>query len=178
MEQKTGVWKANLTNGLILGLAGIVFMLVIYFLDLSFNKNVGYLFILLSIILLYFFVKSYRDNYLNGFITYGQAVSAGVIIYLYYSVISAIFMYILYTVIDPSLTNKLIAFVEEQMAKSGRVPEGTLDTVMAFQKKILKPEIMAPLGLIYNMFYGTVISLIISIFIKKEGNPLIDSPSA
>ena len=35
MEQNVNVWKANLTNGLILGLIGIVYSLVMYFLDLS-----------------------------------------------------------------------------------------------------------------------------------------------
>ncbi len=176
MEQKVNPWKANLTNGLILGLAGIVYSLVVYFLDLTFNKSLGYVFLLLTIFLLYYFIKSYRNNYLNGYITYGQSVGAGVIIFLYYSIISAIFMYILYTVIDPGLTNKMLAYVEESMVKSGRVPEGTLDTVMAFQKKILKPEIMAPSSIIYNMFFGTIISLIVSIFVRKEGNPLIDTP--
>ncbi|MBK8882149.1 MAG: DUF4199 domain-containing protein [Bacteroidales bacterium] len=175
MEQNVNVWKANLTNGLILGITGIVFTLIVYFLDLTFNKSVGYIFIGVAIILLYFFLRSYRDNYLHGNITYGQSVGAGVIIYLYYSIISAIFIYILYTVIDTGLTNKMLAFVEEEMVKSGKVPEGAMETALAFQKKLLVPEIMAPISLVTNMFYGTVISLLVSIFVKKEGNPLIET---
>jgi hypothetical protein len=177
MEQNVNAWKANLTNGVILGLAGIVFTLIVYFLDLTFNKSVGYMFIGIAIILLYFFLKSYRDTSLHGIMTYGQAVGAGVIIYLYYSVISAVFIYILYTVIDTGLTNKLLAYIEEEMAKTGKVPEAAMETAMAFQKKILIPEIMAPLSLVTNMFYGTVISLLVGIFVKKEGNPLIDTPA-
>ena len=175
MEEKVNAWKANFTNGLILGLAGIVYTLIVYFLDLTFNKTAGYIFLLLAIFLLYYFIKSYRDNFKHGFITYGQSVGAGVIIFLYYSIISAIFTYILYTVIDTELTAKMLAFVEEQMVKGGKVPEGTIDTVMAFQKKILIPEIMAPVSIINNMIFGTVISLIVSIFTRKEGNPLIES---
>ena len=57
MEQKVNVWKANLTNGLILGIAGIVFTLVVYFLDLTFNKAVGYIFIGLPLSFLYFFLE-------------------------------------------------------------------------------------------------------------------------
>lgn len=177
MEQKVSVWKANLTNGLILGLAGIVYSLVIYFLDLTFNKSLGYIFLLFTVFLLYYFIRSYRNNFLNGYITYGQSVGAGVIIFLYYSIISGIFMYILYTVIDTGLTNKMLAMVEETMVKSGKVPEGSLDTVMAFQKKILRPEILVPMTIISNMFFGTIISLLVSIFVRKEGNPLIDSPA-
>ena len=176
MEEKVNVWKANLSNGLILGFAGVVFTLVIYFLDLTFNKSVGYIFFLLAIFLLYYFIKSYRENYMHGNITYGQSVGAGVIIFLYYSVIAAVFTYILYKVIDTGLTDKLLAFVEEQTRKGGKVPEGSMDTVMAFQRKIMKPEILALGTIINNMLFGTIISLIVSIFTKKEGNPLIDVP--
>jgi hypothetical protein len=176
MEQKVNVWKANLSNGLIMGLAGIVFTLVIYFLDLTFNKSMSFIFFGISVVLLYYFIISYRDNYLHGYITYGQSVGAGVIIFLYYSVISAIFMYILYAIIDPELTNKMLVFMEEEMIKRG-IPEGNLDTMMAMQKKILRPEILAASSIFSNMLYGTVISLIISIFTRKEGNPIIDSSS-
>ncbi len=176
MEEKVSVWKANLTNGIILGLAGVVFTLVMYFLDLTFNRSVGYIFYLLTVFLLYYFIKSYRDNYRHGSITYGQSVGAGVIIFLYYAIIAAIFTYILYTVIDKGLTDKMLAFVEEQIRKQGRVPESSIDTVMAFQKKLMKPEFLAIGTIINTMIIGTVISLIVGIFTRKESNPLLDSP--
>ena len=177
MEKNVNVWKANLINGLIMGLIGVVFSLVVYFLDLTFNKSIGYIFLLISVFLLYYFIKSYRDTYLHGQINYGQSVGAGVIIFLYYAIISSIFTYILYTVIDTDLTNKLLAYTEEQTIKSGKVPEGSLDTVMAFQKKFLRPGILVSMGFAINMLFGTLISLIVSIFTKKEGNPLIETPS-
>lgn len=175
MEQKVSVWKANLTNGLILGLAGIVYSLVIYFLDLSFNKAQGLVFVLIQLILLFFLLKSYRDNYLHGQITYGQSFGAGVIICLYYAVIMTLFTYILYTVIDTGLLSKQLAFTEEAMVKKGS-PQTSIDTAMAIQSKIMKPAIIAPLSIFGNMLWGVIISLLVSIFIRKEGNPLIDSP--
>lgn len=176
MEENVNPWKANLTNGLILGLIGVVFTLLMWILDLTFNKTVGYLFPLAAIFLMYYFIKSYRDNYLHGYITYGQSVGAGVIIYLYYSIVAAVFTFILYKFIDPDLTNKMLAFVEEQIRKTGRMPESAIDSAMSMQKKIYKPEIMAPFSILGNMIFGTVISLIASIFTKKEGNPLLDAP--
>jgi hypothetical protein len=175
MEEKVSVWKANLTNGLILGLVGVVYSLVMYFLDLTFNQVQGYVFMVVQIALLYFLLKSYRDNYMHGQITYGQSVGAGVVITLYSAIIGAIFIYILYTVIDSGLTEKQLAFVEEKMLEKG-APQEAVDAGMAIQRKIMKPEIMAPFSLLGSMFWGTILSLIISIFIKKEGNPLIDTP--
>lgn len=176
MEEKVNPWKANLTNGMIMGLAGVIFTLIIWILDLTFNKTVPYIFLVVSLFMLYYFIKSYRENYLHGRITYGQSVGAGVIIFLYYSIIMAVFTYLLYTVIDPDLTGRMIAFVEEQIRATGRIPEDSIETTMRIQKKFLQPEITAPLSLLTNMFYGVILSLIVSIFTKKEGNPLIDTP--
>jgi len=175
MEEKVSAWKANLNNGLILGLVGVVYSLLIYFLDLSFNKVQGPVFIVIQLGLLYYLLKSYRDNFLHGQITYGQSVGAGVIIFLYYAIIMAVFTYILYAVIDTGLIAKQLAFTEEQMVNKG-VPQAGIDAGMALQEKIVKPGILAPLSILGSMFGGTIMSLIISIFIRKEGNPLIDSP--
>jgi hypothetical protein len=173
MEKNINVWKANLTNGLILGLIGVVYTLVIYFLDLTFNKIQGYVFLLILIVTLFYLVKSYRDNYLHGYIDYGKAVGAGVIIFLYYTIISSIFTYLLYKVIDTGLVAKSLAYSEEVMAKKGFSQE-IIDAGMKFQKKIMKPEIMVLMGLFGNMLTGTIMSLIVGIFVKKEGNPLVD----
>ncbi len=175
MEQKANVWKANLTNGLILGLIGIVYTLVIYFLDLTINKVQGYVFLLILIVTLYFLVKSYRDNYMHGYLTYGQAFGAGVVIFLYYAIITAIFTYILFALIDPGLIDKQLAAAEEMMAKRGMTQE-MMDAGLKIQKKMMKPGIMAPMSILGNMLYGVIMSLIVAIFVKKEGNPLIDSP--
>jgi len=175
MEQKVNPWKSNLTNGLILALVGVVYSLIMYFLDLSLNKTQGYVMMIIQIALLYFLIKSYRDNYMHGQITYGQSVGAGVIICLYYAVIMAIFSYILYAIIDPGLVAKQLAFSEEAMVKKG-LPQAAIDTGMAFSAKIMKPAIMSISSIFLNMIWGTILSLLVSIFIKKEGNPLIDTP--
>ncbi|MBK9390803.1 MAG: DUF4199 domain-containing protein [Bacteroidetes bacterium] len=176
MEEKVSVWKANLTNGLILGLVGVVYALLMWILDLTFNQIQQYAYMVIQIALLYFLLKSYRDNSMHGQITYGQSVGAGVVMSLYSAIIGAVFIYILYTVIDSGLTEKQLAFVEEKMLEKG-APQEAIDAAMGIQRKIMKPEIMAPFSILGGMFWGTILSLITSIFIKREGNPLIDTPA-
>jgi len=175
MDQTVNPWKANLTNGVIFALIGIVYSLVIYFLDLSFNKVQGLIFLVIQIVVLFFLVKSYRDNYKYGAITYGEALGAGVIIFLYYALIMAVFTYLLFTVIDPDLIDKQLAFTEEEMIKKG-LPESAIEAGMKVQTKIMKPAIMAPLSIFGSMFQGLIMSLIVAAFVRKEGNPLIDTP--
>lgn len=173
MENQINPWKANLTNGLILGLIGIIYSLVVYFLDLSFNKAQGYIFIVVQIGILYYLLKSYRDNFLHGNITYGQAVGAGVIICLYYSIIAALFTYILYAFIDPDLVGKQLAYTEEVLLERN-LPQEAVDAGMKVQQKLMIPEVIAPLSIAGNMFWGVIISLITAIFVRKEGNPMLD----
>lgn len=175
MEEKVNPWSANLTNGLILGLIGIVYSLVIYFLDLSLNKTQGWIFYLVEIVVLFFLVKSYRDNYMHGMITYGQALGAGVIICLYYAIIMAVFSYILFAIIDKGLIDKMLAISEEAGLKKGYSQE-QIDMGMKFSHKIMTPPVLAVMGLFSSMFMGTIFSLIIAAFVRKEGNPLIDAP--
>ena len=175
MEQEINAWKTNLTNGLILGLVGIVYTLIVYFLDLTFSTYQGYIGMAIQLVVLFFLLKSYRDNFRHGQITYGQSVGAGVIIYVYYAVIMAIFGYLLFTVIDPGLMKKALAVAEAKMASKG-LPQAQIDTAMTLTSKMMKPAFTAIFGLFGTMIGGTIISLIVSIFIKRETNPLIDTP--
>jgi hypothetical protein len=176
MEQNVNVWKANLTNGLILALVGIVYSLAMYFLDLTLNKVQGYVFLVIILVILYFLLKSYRDNFKHGLITYGESVGAGVIISLYYVLIMAVFTYILYTIIDPGLITKQLAQAEEAMRAKGNLTDGQIEAGMKFTEKIMKPGMMVIISVFFGMLWATIISLLVSIFIKKEGNPLIDTP--
>ncbi len=177
MEQNVNPWKANLTNGVILGFVGIIWSMGLYFLDLTFNTTLGYIYLLVHIVVLFFLVKSYRDNNLHGYMTYGQAMGSGVIIVLYAAIIMAVFTYILYAVIDPELTTKKLAFMEEMMLKRG-APEATIEPFMKLQEKWQKPAIQAPFSILGSMFMGTIMCLLVGIFVRKEGNPLIDSPES
>lgn len=173
MENKVSVWKANLNSGVIIGLLAIVWTLFLWFIDQSMNNILGLVWFAILIIALFFSIKSYRDKYRKGFITYGQSVGAGVVIMLYYSIISALFTFIMYTYIDAGMVDKLLAVTEEKLLERG-LAEGMIEQSMEIQKKIMVPWVLSLGGILNGMIVGTIISLIISIFTRKEGNPLID----
>ncbi len=173
MENKVSIWKANLNTGLILGLLGIVWTLFLWFIDQSLNQTLGYVFFIVIIAGLVLGIRSYRDKYKNGFITYGHSLGAGVIIMLYYSIITAAFTFILYSYIDPGLTDKMLAMTEIKMLEKG-VPESMIEQSLKMSAKFMAPWLMAISGIFGGVLMGTVLSLIVSIFTRKEGNPLID----
>ena len=59
---------------------------------------------------------------MHGMITFGQALGAGIVIFLYYTIIIAVFSYILYAFIDPDLIDKMLAGTEEQLLERGLLP--------------------------------------------------------
>lgn len=73
------------------------------------------------------------------------------------------------------MVDKQLAFMEETLSKSG-YPQTTIDAALKMQKKFYQPVIYAPINLFGKFLGGIFLSLIIAIFVKKEGNPLINSP--
>jgi hypothetical protein len=88
----------------------------------------------------------------------------------------AVFTYLLYSVIDPGLVKKSLALSEEMMEKKG-MPQSAIDAGMSITAKIMKPAVMAIFAIFGSMFFGVIYTLLVSIFVKREGNPLIDTPA-
>ncbi|MFO7851467.1 MAG: DUF4199 domain-containing protein [Bacteroidota bacterium] len=177
MENRVSPWKANLNAGIILGLLGIIWTLVLWFLNQTTNNTLGLIFWAVIIIGLFLGIKSYRDKYLNGFITYGQSLGASFIIILYFSIVLAIFNYILYKWIDPDLTDKLLNSAEEFFVERS-MTEGSIEQLMQMLRKIITPFVLSIFVILYRVFVGAILSLIIGLFTKREGNPLINEAIA
>ena len=171
MEKNTiSVWKATQNPGIFLGIVLIIYTLILYFFDLTFHKWLGYVSYLIIIVGIFLGIKTYRDNFLGGVISYGHSLGAGVLISLYSSVITAIFAYLLYKFIDPDLTKKMLSVVEETLLAKG-IPEEQIEMALKIQEKMITPFITSISTLFGGVLIGFIISLIISIFTKKEGDP-------
>jgi hypothetical protein len=81
--------------------------------------------------------------------------------------------FVLYGFIDPGLVDKQILEAEEKMIAKG-IPEGSIETALQMQAKFMKPWFMAVSSIFSAAFFGLILSLLVSLFIKKEGNPLLD----
>jgi hypothetical protein len=70
-----------------------------------------------------------------------------------------------------------LAITEERLnarlAQRG-LPEGSLDAMMERQAKMMTPWFTTLSATISSIFYGFILSLIVSLFVMKKGNPLLD----
>ena len=173
MEEQRSIWKETLKYGIILGLVSIVFSVLTYMLDLTGKSWLMWPSIIVSLVVLYLLLISYRDTVNNGYITYGKSVGAGVLMNLYAAILSAIYVYILFAFIDPGLVDKQMALAEDKLIAKG-LPEGSIETALKMQAKFMKPWFMSLMTVVNAVFFGLIMSLLVSLFIKKEGNPLLE----
>ena len=83
----------------------------------------------------------------------------------------AFFTFVLFKIIDKTLIDKFLVFLEEQLLRSG-VTDNQADTMMSMYRKIMTP-LTYSLGQILGLtFMGLLFSLILAIFFKKQSaNP-------
>ena len=169
-EKSTSTFKTGLTYGDILGLALIIYSVLLYVLDLNLNKYMGWISYIIIIGTIIYGTKKYRDDNLNGFISYGQALGLATIIVVFGALIHIIYTYFFISVIDPDYINKLLAATEEELLKKG-MSDDQIEIAIAMQKKMMKPVLMTIMGFFGTVIVGVVLSLITSAFLKKEGDP-------
>ncbi|MCG6186775.1 DUF4199 domain-containing protein [Maribellus maritimus] len=168
MEQKSAsVWKSSLMSGIYLGIVSILVSVIFYVTGNPFSKIaqwLGYAVLIAGVVLA-------QINYkkaLGGTMSYGQALGVGLLTVVFASILSSIYTVLLYTVIDPSLTEQLKLFTEEQIVKQGRVPEEQIDMAVEMSAKFQTPTMMMVMGIFGGALIGLIISLITAIFTQKK----------
>ena len=175
MEEKAvSIWKSTLTTGVYIAIVMILLSVVFYVTGNPFSKVSQYLTYPIMIGGVIWAQLNYKKA-LGGTLTYGQGVASGVLALTFASLISSIYSFVLFKFIDPSLTEQLRIFTEEQIIKQGRVPEEQLEMAVNMATKFQTPTMMLILGPLGGAFMGLIISLITSIFMKK--NPSDEVPA-
>jgi hypothetical protein len=162
--------KSSMNYGALLGLALVIYSLILWMLDLSTSRSLGYVSYLIIIAGLFLGMKMFRDQESGGFITYGRALGLGVMISLFAAIISGFFGYIFFKFLDPGMIEKIALMAEEQLYERG-MPEEQIEMALNAQKMFMKPGFLAITSFIGYVFMGFIFSLIIAIFVKKDAPP-------
>ena len=175
MEEKlTSKSKVILTNGIILGLALVIFSVLLYILDLNLTSYMDWFKYLIIIGVVVYATKTYRDNNLNGIMTYGQALGLGTLILIIGVLMLNIYNYIFMTVIDPDFLSKVLAVVEEKLLEKG-MSDDQIEMALSMQRKFATPVITSISDFVGKSILGFIFILITSAFLKKEGDPYQDA---
>ncbi|MBK6962748.1 MAG: DUF4199 domain-containing protein [Bacteroidales bacterium] len=167
--KQTTLFQNSLYYGLLTGVAYIVVTLLYYALEVDRTGWLNYLTFIILIIGIFIGTKAYRDKHSGGFLSYGQSVGSGVMISLAVGVLMSVFTYLFYEFFDPSELAKIVDVAEQNMADQGLSDE-EIEQAMAISSKFMTPLVMSVTVIFGMAFWGTIFSLIISLFIKKEND--------
>ncbi len=175
-NSKAPFMKPALIYGAIMGCIGILVSVLMYIFNVMFESWVSIVSIVVTIVVMVFLLRAYRNEYLGGFASYGKLLLMSVMIGLFSGILTSVYTYLLYTVIDPELVQKSLTITESKLLENPKIPEGMIDTIMERTERNLQPVRMMLVGIISSPILSGIFGLIISIFLKKEvDNPLNDA---
>jgi len=154
--------------GALCGISIIMASLLMYLLGIK--SNLINTIILFAVLIIFIFLgtKYYRDQNLNGIISYGRSVGSGVLISLFMSIIVAFYIYAFFKFLAPDELIKIFEQQEEELYNKG-LSEEQIEISLQMVKKFTTPLTMA-IGTIFSYtLWGTIFSLIIAAFVKKSG---------
>ena len=160
---------------LVFGLISGVVMAALMFGTLPFTNSawlqshsmfIGYTTMVLSFMLVFFGIRSYRENVGGGTITFGRAFAVGILITLISSVLYVITWEIMYFGI-PSFGERFMTMCVAHIKSSGASPEA-IQTQLNQLKYLDNPFINAAMSFIEPFPVGLIITLISAAILRKK----------
>jgi hypothetical protein len=167
--------KTVLTFGVISGVISSALMLAnVSFIDrIGFDNGVivGYTIIVLSFLLVFFGVRSYRETVGNGYITFGRAFSVGILIALVSCVFYVVSWEIVYFNFMPDFGEKYGNYLIEKARTSGASPAEIAKQVeyMKDMKSTLdNPLLNAAFTFLEPFPVGLIVTLVSAAILRKR----------
>lgn len=170
--------KTVITFGLISGAisSGLMLCTTTLLDRIGFDKGyiIGYTSIVLSFLLVYFGIRSYRDNVSDGHVTFGKAFGVGICITLISCVFYVVTWEILYHTVFSDFMDKYSAYMISKAQASGasaQVLQSKMDEIQQMKVVYANP--------LYNVLYtfiepfpvGLLITLISAAVLKRKARP-------
>ena len=159
----------SIKYGLFTGVVIVLLSLLLYVMNLNGASWAQYISLLVLLAGIIMGTLSFRDKCNGGYISYGRSLGSGVLISLMVGVIMSVYTYLFFSFFDPAELVKLAQVAEEKMLEKG-LTDDQVDQAMSMTKMFMTPAFIAISGLFSMLLWGTVFSLLASIFIKKNND--------
>jgi hypothetical protein len=167
--------KTVLIFGLISGaVAAALMFATLPFADrIGFERGliVGYTTIILSFLLVFFGIRSYRENIGGGAISFGRAFAVGILITLISCICYVVAWEILYFKFMPDFADKYAAHAIEKMKAAGATAaaiQAQMDEAKNLKRILDNPFLNAAATFIEPFPVGLIITLISSLILRKR----------
>ncbi len=167
-EQQTTTKQVIVKYAIIYALALIVLALVSYILELSQNNLVLTIVSMTSSFgILFFGIKTRKNEIEGGLLTYGQGVTTGIGIVAFGALIFTLYTVVFNTYIDPDFIKNVLQQAKVEMLEKGMSDE-QIDAAMKVSENFMNPLFNAFTTYFGSLFLGTLFSLVVAIFTKNN----------
>ena len=168
--------KIVLTFGLIAGAIMSAMMLITlpFHDEIGFDKSavIGYTTMVLAFLLVFFGIRSYRENVGNGSISFGRALSVGFLIMLISCCFYVATWEVIYHNFLPNFADEYMTLASEQMRASGKPPQ-QIEAEIANMQSMMQ---MYKSNILFNIAFtfleplpvGLVMTLISALILRKR----------
>lgn len=167
--EKCSLMNNSLKYGLLTGTAMVLLSLLLYVMDVTMSGWVQYASLVILLAGIVIGNLAFRDKCSGGFLSYGRSLGSGVLISVFAGLLMAIYSYLFFSFFDPGELVKLTQIAEDKMFEQGLSDE-QVDQAMSMTKMFMTPVFISISSLFSMALWGTVFSLLVSIFIKKNDN--------
>ena len=162
--------KPSVRYGLLLGGVLSAIPLIYYAIGIEKDETVqtisGFLNVAITAVLIFMGIRETRTMQ-NGYLTFGKGFSTGMMIAFVGGIISTVFSYLYFTVINPGMITYIKMKQEEEMLKRG-MSDADIEKYAGTMEFWTSPVSMAAFALLGMLLIGLVISLISAGILKKE----------
>lgn len=156
-----------LNFGAVLGLILAILSLMTYLLTLYENSAIGWISNGVFIVGVVIAIKRRRDVELEGAISYSNGLGYGTLVALFSGIIVSFVTYIYLGFVDDSFLQFTLDNQEKVFYESGMSSED-VDSMMKNVSMYMNPAAISLIAFFGHVFFGFVVSLIASAFLKKE----------
>ena len=172
MEEQTGTPRKNIVwrNAIAVSLIFIVIIIVNYMFREEFLKYATVIAIANGLILLAGIIvtqNQVRNLTYNGIMNFSKALGTGMMFVLFVTLITVVFGLLFNTVIAPDTLAEQKELTIQQM-REREMSKEEIDQTLKFTGFIFKPMGAAIIGLLSNLFFGLLLSLIGSAVTSKS----------
>lgn len=154
-------------------LSGMMLLTLPFQDQIGFDKGVivGYTSMVLAFLMVYFGVRSYRDNVAGGQVTFGRAFQVGLLITLIASACYVATWQFIYYKVTPDFVDKYSAYVVEK-ARSAGAPETEIAVRRAemevYRRRMANPLINIAYTLIEPLPIGLLFTFVTAVLLSRS----------
>ena len=158
-------------SGAILSAMMVITMLLLDRIGFSRAEILGYTTMVLSFVLIFFGVRSYRENVAGGHLTFGRAFTVGLLIMVVASACYVVTWQFIYFNVMPDFADKFVAYQIEKAKASGASPEqveATARLMQQFKQMYDKPLFNAAFTFVEPLPVGLPLTLLSAAVLRTK----------